>query len=72
MPLTNNERQHNYWEKHSEEIKEKRKEQIKCECGALITKHSLYKHRKSKAHLLATKQIKYEFINDDDEDSEEK
>jgi hypothetical protein len=49
-----------YYEKNKDKIKEK----ITCECGCIINKSSLNKHRKTQKHLLLTKQIKYEFVED--------
>ena len=36
----------NYYKEHS-----KKKEKITCECGCIITRNSLMRHRKSKKHL---------------------
>jgi predicted GIY-YIG superfamily endonuclease len=41
-------------------------EKITCECGCVITKCYLAKHQKTQKHLLLTKQIKYEFVDDND------
>jgi hypothetical protein len=56
-----------YREQHKEKISEQKKEQITCECGCILTKDGLGRHRKSQKHLLLTKQIKYEFVDDNEE-----
>ena len=40
-----------YREKHKEEIMEKRKEKITCECGCIINKKHLNRHKKSQKHI---------------------
>ena len=60
-----------YYQKHKEEIQEKNKEKIKCECGILITPQNIWRHKKTSKHLLKAKIIKYEFIPDDEEDEAE-
>ena len=40
---------------------------ITCECGCIITHGGLTRHRKSQKHLLLTKQLKYEFVDDNEE-----
>jgi ribosomal protein S27AE len=68
MPLTQQERQRNYYEKNRETILEKNKEKQVClECGALITRLNMARHKKTTTHLLKAKIIKYEFIPDDEE-----
>jgi hypothetical protein len=42
-------------------------DKIKCECGMMLTKYYIPKHKKTTKHLLLTKQIKYEFVNSDEE-----
>lgn len=46
-------------------------QKIKCECGTLITRNYMAKHKKTTKHLLGAKIIKYEFIDSDAEDAEE-
>ena len=71
QPLTTAERQKGYYEKNKEMIKEKNKEKKPCpDCGALITRQNLARHKKTTSHLLKAKIIKYEFINDNDESEE--
>lgn len=66
QPLTPAERQRTYYERHKEDIKDKNKEKKTCpDCGALITRQNLARHKKTTSHLLKAKIIKYEFINDD-------
>ena len=40
--------------KNRQEILEKRKEKITCECGAIITKGAIYRHKKSMKHIKLT------------------
>jgi hypothetical protein len=40
-----------YYETHKAEISQKNSVQIQCECGAIITKQHLARHKKSKKHL---------------------
>ena len=54
-----------YYQAHKEEIAEKNKQKIKCECGAMITINNISKHRKTQLHMLKAKIIKFEFIDDD-------
>ena len=56
-----------YYEKNKDKILEKNSQQITCECGCIITKGNLTAHRKTQKHLLLTKQIKYEFVDDNEE-----
>jgi hypothetical protein len=44
-----------------------KKEKISCECGCILTKGNLAEHKKTQKHLLLTKQIKYEFVDDNEE-----
>ena len=55
------------YERNKDNILEKLSQQITCECGCIIRKSSLIEHRKSQKHLLLTKQIKYEFVDDNKE-----
>ena len=52
-------------EQKKEQLKEYRK-QITCECGCMIRRSDISKHRKTQKHLLLTKQIKYEFVDDNE------
>ncbi len=49
-----------------EQQKEYQKKKVSCECGCIVRNDSLTEHRKSQKHLLLTKQIKYEFVEDSD------
>ena len=40
-----------YYKKHKETVLEKMKEKIKCECGSIINKSEIARHRKSKKHI---------------------
>lgn len=40
-----------YYEKNKKEISKKRKEKIKCECGALVSSCNLTKHKKTFKHI---------------------
>jgi len=40
-----------YYKKNKEKIIEKAKEKVTCECGCIVTKSSIYYHKKSKNHL---------------------
>jgi hypothetical protein len=55
-----------YYENHKAEIAERNKEHVKCDCGKLITRNNLAKHKKTTTHLLKLKIIKFEFIPDED------
>ena len=46
-----NEYSKQYYETHKEEIKEKWKQKVECECGCIISNHSLIKHKKRRNHL---------------------
>ena len=46
------ERTKKYYQEHKDKMKEYFKEKITCECGCIITKHSLNRHKKSKKHLI--------------------
>jgi len=41
----------NYFQENKEKIREQQKEKVKCECGGVVRKDSLHRHRKSKKHL---------------------
>lgn len=58
-----------HYQANKEAIAEKNKEKIKCECGILITRNNMAKHKKTTKHLLMAKIIKYEFIDSDAEES---
>jgi hypothetical protein len=55
------------YQQHRDKILEQQKQQITCECGCIITKSNLTEHKKTQKHLLLTKQIKYEFVDDNGE-----
>jgi hypothetical protein len=40
-----------YYEKNKQQIIEQRKEKVTCECGYIITKYNLPKHKKTQKHL---------------------
>ena len=40
-----------YYHKNREQINKKRSEKIECECGSVISRSILYKHKKTKKHL---------------------
>ena len=44
------ERAKEYYEKNKEKLKEKNKEQIHCECGCILIKNGLPRHKRSKKH----------------------
>jgi hypothetical protein len=56
-----------YNEQNRHKILEKNKEKKTCECGCIIRKYHLDRHRKSQKHLLLTNQMKYEFVDDNDD-----
>lgn len=60
-----------HYHANKEAIAEKNKEKLTCECGILITRNNMAKHRKTTKHLLMAKIIKYEFIDSDAEESGE-
>lgn len=60
-----------YYNAHKEEIAEKNKQKIKCECGVLITLNNMAKHKKTTKHMLMAKIIKYEFIDSEADEAEE-
>ena len=53
-----------YRENNKEKLLIQKKERITCECGCILTKIHLSRHKKTQKHLLLTKQIKYEFVDD--------
>ena len=59
-----------YYENNIQKILEQKKEynkkKVVCECGCIVRSAGLTEHRKSQKHLLQTKQIKYEFVEDSD------
>jgi len=59
--INNKEKFLEYQKENKEKIKEQKKEyqntDIKCECGCIITRNNLYKHRKSKKHIELIKVI---------------
>ena len=56
-----------HYEQNKNKILEKQSQQITCECGCILSKCCLGRHRKTQNHLLLTKQIKYEFVDDNGE-----
>ena len=42
-----------YLAKNKEKIKKRKAEKITCECGAEVTRNSMYQHKKSQKHLQA-------------------
>ncbi len=48
----NNIKRKKYYQKYKEKIKEKSKEKIKCECGIIVNRGDISKHRKSKNHII--------------------
>jgi hypothetical protein len=54
------------YEANKEKILEYHKTKVACECGCIVRKGGLAEHRQSQKHLLLTKQIKYEFVEDSD------
>ena len=53
-------------EYYKEQAKQYHKKKVVCECGCIVRNDSLTEHRKTQKHLLLTKQIKYEFVDDSD------
>ena len=72
MPQSNTARQQKYYANHGDEIKEKNKEKIECDCGVFITRNNLSRHKKTNTHLLKAKIIKYEFIKEESDTEAEK
>ena len=60
------EQQKERYNQNKDKILEQMKQQITCECGCIVRNDGLATHRKSQKHLLLTKQIKYEFVDDSD------
>ena len=50
-----------------EQQKEYKEKKVVCECGCIVRNDYLKEHRQSQKHLLLTKQIKYEFVDDNGE-----
>lgn len=40
-----------YYDKNKEVILEKKKEKITCECGSIVCKHTLAKHKRTQTHI---------------------
>lgn len=59
-----------FYQNHKEEIAERNKEKIQCECGTFITRNNIAKHRKTTTHMLKLKIIKFEFIDDDESEND--
>jgi hypothetical protein len=55
-----------HYQAHKEEIAERNKEKVKCECGTFITRNNMAKHKKTQTHMLKAKIIKFEFVDDDE------
>jgi hypothetical protein len=55
-----------YREQNKDKLLEQKKELLTCECGCMIRRSDISRHRKSQKHLLQTKQIKYEFVDESD------
>ena len=60
------EQRQEHYKQNKDKILEKLSQQITCECGCIIRKSYLTRHRQSQKHLLLNKQIKYEFVEDSD------
>jgi hypothetical protein len=54
-----------FYQNHKEEIAERNKVKIECECGTFISRNNIAKHKKTTSHMLKAKIIKYEFIEDE-------
>ena len=52
---------------HYKKNKDNILEKITCDCGCIIIQGGLSRHRKSKKHLMKIGVLKYEFIDDNDE-----
>ena len=52
------ERQNKYHDEHKEETKQKRSEMIECECGALVSRGSLTRHKRRSIHQSKNKRYK--------------
>ena len=63
----NKEKRLEYQKEYFKQNKDKINEKITCECGCIITKSVLARHKKTQNHLLLTKQIQYEFVDDNGE-----
>lgn len=53
-----------YYNEHRQNILEKAKKKISCECGSIVRKYGLFKHKRSKKHLACLEQIKEELKDD--------
>lgn len=49
--LEHKEQKKQYYLEHKEEIADKKKEKFTCECGTIVTKQCLTRHKKSQKHL---------------------
>jgi len=47
----NNQRCREYREQNRERLNQQKRERVECECGAMVCRNSLQRHRKSKKHL---------------------
>jgi hypothetical protein len=64
----NNKDTHNkYTKEHYQKNKDKLLEKITCECGCMINKGSLTQHLKTQKHLTKIGVLKYEFVDDNDD-----
>ena len=63
--LTEYKKQHSkiYRENNKEKIKEKKSKKITCDCGCIITNHSLAKHKKTNKHLALINDLEEPEIN---------
>jgi hypothetical protein len=59
-----NERTNNHYHNNKEKISNKAREKITCECGCVLSKDTLTRHRKSKKHIDLIKNIYY-IVEDD-------
>lgn len=55
-----------YYEKNKEKYKEQRKEKILCECGCVVRRDSIARHKKTDKHekLMQNKEIKSNHNNE--------
>ena len=54
------ERNIKYWHEHADELNNRRKEKIQCECGQLLSKWNISKHIKSMKHINYSKSLNTE------------